>query len=876
MSHKWLRGWLFFGAVMVWSSAGLALTDEYLLGIREGFEVRRDQMLAGQVASPYPSPSDPCSLQTYTWGKMDYALAALYLNVEPASANAAVIDAMNNALTHPDLASEFGLHWPGNIIVRVYEYFNANSSYFPGRLTPAAAEAIRSVLWAWAKGESRLEDAERVVSRTWYIWGSENHDCMHDTLSWGAAKILKDAAPYNTYNYDNGGTAAEHYEAWTEYFKEYLRERAKKGLLVEIASPGYSKYTLGGWYNLYDFADDEVLHRRAGMLLDLWWCHWAEEQIDAVRGGSKARAYQGEGCQLAWRDGAYLMCWYYLGLGLAANDHPGIICLATSTYRLPLVVMDIALDVSGRGAYACKSRRQGLSMIPQPSGLPSGTYGLDPDFGGIYRYTYTTPDFVMGTSMLAKRPESDWANISDQNRWHGVIFAGDPDARIYPQCVGTGSGKTYNQQWSIQNQGTLIAQKLTTSTNSGDMRVWFSGASTGMTVTEEGGWVFAETYSAYAAVRSAWGGYSWDDQNWLRCSDEWAPVIIEAARACDYMDMFALFKLAVLNQTIDVTDGVLTYVGLGGSGTFKFYTESSQTPELNGVAIDYAPDYTFDSPFIQEEWASGVVTISKDERELILDFNLPPSCGDWGYFSGDIDRDCYVGSNDLAILAQQFIEPAATSTYLAGESMVVMEAEHYGEKTDGNGVLAGHSWVDLTGGGSMGDGYVQVLPDQNASTSGIEENFPRLRYPVRFLTAGQYYLWVKGWGDDANADSVHYGLDGQCISTGYDDCAAVPRAGAFRWQSSSGSGIRPVITVNSPRLHYVDIWMREDGCKVDRLLVTRQEGYSPDQVEPAESIFVVSGDLDEDGEVNLVDFGILGGAWGRCSDPQGAGCIDAR
>ncbi|MCL4217835.1 MAG: hypothetical protein KJ052_12630 [Candidatus Hydrogenedentes bacterium] len=56
-----------------------------------------------------------------------------------------------------------------------------------------------------------------------------------------------------------------------------------------------------------------------------------------------------------------------------------------------------------------------------------------------------------------------------------------------------------------------------------------------------------------------------------------------------------------------------------GSGSFTFYTESDQLPELNGQPIDLRPDYAFESPFLNEDWASGVVQIAKDDRELVID-----------------------------------------------------------------------------------------------------------------------------------------------------------------------------------------------------------------------------------------------------------------
>lgn len=603
--------------ILIWTHVGWALTDAELIAIRDAFDARRNSVLQGQVSSPYPEI-------TSDWGKQDYALSALYLGVELDNANQEVINACFMFLTNPDCPGDCSLHWQINLLGRIYDYFNADSSYFPGRLTSAAEDAICRVLWYWLDSQSKVADA--ALSKVWYIWGSENHDAMHDTSSWHAAKILKDVPPYNGYNCDDGQSVRAHYDAWTAFFKEYLRERAKKGLLVELGSHTYSKYMLQGWYNFYDFAEDPTLRGRAGMLLDLWWADWAHDQIAGVRSGGKSRVYQGY-AHLGGQDAAYDMAGMYLGPPMSTTNHPGCMCLVTSTYRLPLVVMDIALDRTGKGAYESRSRRPGLKLLPRPGGVPDDVYVLDPNFGGIHRYVYATPEFVMGTCMREKRSEDDWSAISIQNTWHGVIFYGNPDWRIFPQCVALAKDTTYNQQWSAQNKGTMIVQKLMTDTPSGDMRVWFAN---GMTREESDGWVLVQTPYAYAAVKPAWGGYTWDDTNWLKCTDAYAPVIIEVARASDYKDMYAYFKTLVLNQTINVSNGVLTYTGMGGSGSFTFYTNTSQVPEINGVPVNYAPDYTFDSPFMHEDWASGEVTISKAGRELVLDFNkeLPSLCGD--------------------------------------------------------------------------------------------------------------------------------------------------------------------------------------------------------------------------------------------------------
>jgi hypothetical protein len=74
-----------------------------------------------------------------------------------------------------------------------------------------------------------------------------------------------------------------------------------------------------------------------------------------------------------------------------------------------------------------------------------------------------------------------------------------------------------------------------------------------------------------------------------------------------------------LGQKVILENGVLRYHGLGNSGDFTFYPDSERLPELNGKPIDLAPYYTFDSPFMREYWATGMVRISKDGRELIID-----------------------------------------------------------------------------------------------------------------------------------------------------------------------------------------------------------------------------------------------------------------
>ena len=607
------------------------IPDAELNRLRDNFEQRCNamvQLLAGQplkTAKKRPPLGPDRALYTrhYSYSIICFAMKAFWLNEFLDEANAALQEDcryyIDNAQARNDRDS---FYWAADVLCRLLEFFGRNGTRAAGRLNPDTEDLMLEMMWQYCRDCSRLADADHAVSRTWHVWESENHHVQGFSTLWHFCRFLKDAPTYSDRDFSAGGNAERHYQVWTEYSKEYLRERVRKGLFVEMANKGYNAMTLKGIYNFHDFADDLELRRLSSCLLDLYWATWAEEQIAGVRGGAGSRVYPGRMSQQRNGDGIGRWAGFYLGRGTDKPPSNNEFTVLTSGYRMPLVVMDLALDAQGRGTYEIRQRRLGLAL---PGHNKNPDYRLRTDDGGILRYTYCTSDFIMGTAMLTPRPVDDWTLISAQNRWHGVIFAGHDDARIFPQCEARGKN-TYNQQWSVQHKGTLIAQKLPGSISAGDMRVWF--AKSGLTSrVERNGWVFVEAAGAYAAVRPAAGGYAWDPVtpklagDWLRCLDEWAPVLIEVARKADVRD-YGAFQQQVIGAPRRFQNRLLDFRGLGGD-RFRFYADHSKPPEVNGTPIDYAPAMVFDSPFIKSEWNSGRVTIRKGGRELLIDVDLP-------------------------------------------------------------------------------------------------------------------------------------------------------------------------------------------------------------------------------------------------------------
>lgn len=609
-----------------------AMTDEELVAIRDGFAARRDAMLKSLAGTPFKPAAKRPPLKPgrgrytrhYSYSVTDFAMKAFLLDEQLETANQALQENCRfyteNELERNDRDS---FYWAADVVCRMVEFFGPHGSMAPGRLTPETETAVLEMAWVYCKDTSNVADAETAISQTWHIHESENHHLQRFSTVWHFSKFLKNDSRYSSRLYDDGKTPAQHYQAWTDYTKEFLRERAKKGLFVEVASKGYGFQSLKCIHSFYDFADDPTLRRRAGYLLDLFWATWAEEQIDGVRGGGKTRVYQGRNSQFQTGDAIDQLAWYYLGRGKSSPPQGNFFSFITSDYRMPLVVMDMALDTTGRGSYEITQRRMGLALEGY-YGPPD--YRLRTDFGGILRYSYCTPDFIVGTLMCEARPFEDWTMISSQNRWHGVVFAGDPNARIYPQCRAEKEAVTFNQQWSVQKKGTLISQRLAGKQygrGPEEMRVWFSQPGL-ENRQEKDGWILVEAPQAYAAVRPVAGESRWAKAgggDWLCLDDASSPVIIEVASKKQFAD-YRAFQGAILAAPIKFDAAVLTYTGLSGD-RFTFYADYSQLPQINDQPIDLAPKRVFDSPFVQSDWNSGVVTIQKGERKLTLYFNSP-------------------------------------------------------------------------------------------------------------------------------------------------------------------------------------------------------------------------------------------------------------
>jgi hypothetical protein len=452
--------------------------------------------------------------------------------------------------------------------------------------------------------------------------------------------------------------AADHYREWLEYFNEFFLERAKRGFFLEVASPGYMAVSVSYLADIYNLCHDDKLVQKTEDFLDLVWADWAQDQLNGVRGGSKTRVSDGN----RWADAMYKFARFYFGGDGSAQSH--FFTQLLSSYELKPIIWHLALDRQGLGEFAYSSRKPGEEENTWPRPLGAERTMLCDTESRLLRYSWVTPDYILGCQM--DHPVAVHSHLSIQKRWQGITFKGENGPRVYPTGIAKGAKGTIKDEMAyfkcVQDENVMLAQQ-----NRGWTQVnpdWFPkknwanqlcGVNFGNKldrIVEKEGWLFVEHGEAFLAVRVVMGEYSqgwtilkdeaspgttseliedsyeWSpDKKMIYLKDNYAGIIFEASRKKHHQNLEAfisdiLDNPLVLDKTVVPGWHVLRYRGCSKDAKeIVFNLANNEIPFIGGKRVNYSPEMLFESPFIKSKYKSGIVKISKDDKELVLDFN---------------------------------------------------------------------------------------------------------------------------------------------------------------------------------------------------------------------------------------------------------------
>ncbi|WP_269520682.1 hypothetical protein [Alteromonas sp. BMJM2] len=195
--------------------------------------------------------------------------------------------------------------------------------------------------------------------------------------------------------------------------------------------------------------------------------------------------------------------------------------------------------------------------------------------------------------------------------------------------------------------------------------------------------------------------------------------------------------------------------------------------------------------------------------------------------------------------------------------MAVIEAEHYSAQYNASTrrwIVFNRKSESLHGfadsdkihvEGASNNSYVELLPDtrtnhheplvHDVNFSATPGKMAVLTYPVYFDTAGKYYVWARAFSSGSEDNGLHVGLNNTWPSSSQrlQLCE-----GKHQWTWSSNQrakdnhcGQPNTIWLDIPEsgIHNVTISMREDGFELDKIILTQDADYKPEDIGPDET-----------------------------------------
>lgn len=187
-----------------------------------------------------------------------------------------------------------------------------------------------------------------------------------------------------------------------------------------------------------------------------------------------------------------------------------------------------------------------------------------------------------------------------------------------------------------------------------------------------------------------------------------------------------------------------------------------------------------------------------------------------------IDRESFVPNMEsywTSILATPDANNGSNvGAFIESSGQVVMEAEHFTSSAVGTGTASAQTWQETTGPSGASGTVMTALPNTGVGTLN-GTNGPRLDFKVDFHTTGTYYVFLHIPTAPGSDDSVTIGLDGTLVQSDLGNTI-----GSWRWRTTNPATVG--LNITSPGVRTFNVWMREDGCIVDKIILTTNASFT--------------------------------------------------
>lgn len=502
---------------------------------------------------------------------------------------------------------------------------------------------------------------------TYRCYHTENHQALYHTAELLAGQLYKDKI------FTNGMTGLQHMEHAKVLLERWLDFRFRFGFSEWLST--YYEVEAMLLSNLYDYAEDEQIRTRAGMVLDLLMFDMALNNFEGMVGSTSGRIYAHSLINGSHNTSPLTKLMF--GVGTFDRDEVmAPITLSLSTYKCPKVIQDIAIDYSQP---MLNRQRMSINVEDAPAYGLSYTNELDCHlFWGMQEFIHplairmskqisekydTWPyrnydeyirKYEAQIKQYGKLPHSNFdrfalseANIETYRTPHYMLSCvqnyrpGAPGyqqhpwqatfgnkAIVYTNHPGSKNPRNSPNYWAgnnilpraVQHKNVVICMYNIPAKERNDYTHAYFPTDAFDEVTAKGSWTFARKNNGYVAIYSRNATKLQADENGKVCDlfaqgreNIW---VCETGSAKEW-GSFAKFMEAVHSAPIESSGLHIAYQ----SPSIGKVELGWKTPFLvNGKEMPQRWEYRYDNMYCKVPFNTRKLDIKKGKEKLILDF----------------------------------------------------------------------------------------------------------------------------------------------------------------------------------------------------------------------------------------------------------------
>jgi len=202
-------------------------------------------------------------------------------------------------------------------------------------------------------------------------------------------------------------------------------------------------------------------------------------------------------------------------------------------------------------------------------------------------------------------------------------------------------------------------------------------------------------------------------------------------------------------------------------------------------------------------------------------------------------HEMITGGDEGVLYHFQFNPPALKERFKQTSNTICLDVLDHDASVPLGPDGAQHEWVAESDDDAIGGTCLQALPETNTTKNSEYATYdplkdsPKLDYRLNITKTGNYYVWMRSKGNSGN-NAIHVGIDG--VANAASDKMNATSKRDFTWTKASKDAADARLNITSTGKHTLNVWMCEDGTKLDRILLTLDGGFTPSGDGPAVSV----------------------------------------